>query len=354
MISSLKKLIPLTYKERVLLFKEAITNDSYRHLKNQKKAFVFLAADYKNIGDAAITYAQVSMLRHVFVNHKIIEVPLKKSHIDLWAIKKAVNDDDIITTIGGGNMGDPYYGIERIRQEVVKTFPNNRFISFPQSYSYRDTDPKSVINRAKKIYPNHEKALFLMRDENSYQKMRRQFPQLNLKLCPDIVLTFNLNAPEYTRSGLQLMLRDDGESVLTKEDRALIKKICTRIDPQLLITDTAHHMKMTDVQYRNGVFLNFIEQIKKKSLVVTDRLHGVIFCYITKTPCIAINSHNGKVKNAINTYMKCDYIKVVDAFSQVEFNTQLKAFSDPSSLNFSNNTEAYFNEVHKIISHEYC
>ena len=354
MITFLKKLIPLSFKEKILLFKEVITNDSYRHLKNQKKTFVFLAADYKNIGDAAITFAQVSILRHAFPDHTIIEVPLKKSHIHLWAIKKVVNSDDIITTIGGGNMGDSYYGIERIRQEVVKTFPDNRFISFPQSYGYRDTDPGSVIHVAKNIYPKHKKALFLIRDENSFQKMMRQFPQLNLKLCPDIVLTLNLSAPQHFRSGLQLMLRNDIESVLTNDDRKLIQKICSRIDPQLLITDTSHNINMTDTEYRNGVFFDFIEQIKKKSLVVTDRLHGVIFCYITKTPCIAINSHNSKVKNAINTYMECDYIKVIDSFTQEEFETHLKTFSDTTSLNFVNKTEAYFNEVYKIITHEYC
>jgi exopolysaccharide biosynthesis predicted pyruvyltransferase EpsI len=66
------------------------------------------------------------------------------------------------------------------------------------------------------------------------------------------------------------------------------------------------------IEKRNFVFKELLKDIKQNNIVITDRLHGLIFCYITKTPCIAINSLNNKVKNAIDSYMLCDYIKMIE------------------------------------------
>ena len=38
--------------------------------------------------------------------------------------------------------------------------------------------------------------------------------------------------------------------------------------------------------------------------MITDRLHGMIFAYITNTPCIAIDNSNGKVKNFYKTWFE--------------------------------------------------
>ncbi|QLE02795.1 polysaccharide pyruvyl transferase family protein [Galbibacter sp. BG1] len=352
MISTLKKLIPLSYKEKTILYREAITNQNYKHLKNTKKVFVFMAADYKNIGDAAITYAQVAMLRTCFPKHEVIEIPLKKSFTDLLAIKKVINPEDIITTIGGGNMGDTYYGLERIRQQIVKTFPKNRVIAFPQSYSFREQESNSTIHTAKKIYQAHDNLLVLIRDQSSLAKMKSQFQNLDLALSPDIVLTLDLSEPKYARMGILLMLRDDVESALNDDEKEIIKNVAFNHDDNITVSDTSHHKNMANSKYRNRAFLDFINTIKQHSIVITDRLHGVIFAYITKTPCIAINSKNSKVKNAINSYIKCDYIRLMEQVDIEELRGHLNYFEATNQINFSNKTKEYFKEVKKIIKNE--
>jgi len=76
--------------------------------KEDKKIFIFLAADYRNMGDVAITYAQKKFLEDTFVGYKVIEVPADKTLDYIKPIKAIINKDDIVTTIGGGNMGDIY------------------------------------------------------------------------------------------------------------------------------------------------------------------------------------------------------------------------------------------------------
>ena len=56
---------------------------------------------------------------------------------------------------------------------------------------------------------------------------------------------------------------------------------------------------------------NKLEQFKKAKLIITDRLHGMIFATITATPCIAFGNSNGKVKNVYGWLKHNEYIKYV-------------------------------------------
>lgn len=57
---------------------------------------------------------------------------------------------------------------------------------------------------------------------------------------------------------------------------------------------------------------NKLEQFKKAKLIITDRLHGMIFATITATPCIAFGNSNGKVKNVYGWLKHNEYIKYVN------------------------------------------
>ena len=47
---------------------------------------------------------------------------------------------------------------------------------------------------------------------------------------------------------------------------------------------------------REGEVLSKLEEFSSAELVITDRLHGMIFCAVTGTPCIVINSKSPKVR----------------------------------------------------------
>ena len=60
-------------------------------------------------------------------------------------------------------------------------------------------------------------------------------------------------------------------------------------------------------------FLAFLEKIKELKLLVTDRLHGMIFSYITGTPCIVFDNKNHKVSESYNAWVKgCGFIRLMN------------------------------------------
>ena len=55
---------------------------------------------------------------------------------------------------------------------------------------------------------------------------------------------------------------------------------------------------------------------KKSKVVVTDRLHGMIFCAITKTPCVAIDNSNHKISGVYDAWLKdIGYIKMIKDYN---------------------------------------
>jgi pyruvyl transferase EpsI len=54
------------------------------------------------------------------------------------------------------------------------------------------------------------------------------------------------------------------------------------------------------------------EEFRHAELIITDRLHGMIFAAITGTPCIVINSKSPKVKGCYEWIKDLDYIRFAD------------------------------------------
>ena len=62
-----------------------------------------------------------------------------------------------------------------------------------------------------------------------------------------------------------------------------------------------------------------IQEIASYKYVVTDRLHGMILCYITGTPCLVISKYNHKIKSFYNTWFRdVQYIRFVNNDSELE------------------------------------
>ena len=104
--------------------------------KNKPKIIIALSFEYANVGDIAIFIAQEKMLRKFFPDHLIIEIPMIDYYKYIDELKEIVNDNDLITLIGGGSMGSIYVAAEERRRHLIEAFPNNRIISFPQTVDF--------------------------------------------------------------------------------------------------------------------------------------------------------------------------------------------------------------------------
>ena len=274
---------------------------------------VMLAADYNNLGDVAITYAQKKFLADIFHDKQIVEVPVQDTVKLFIDMKKKITKNTIITIIGGGNTGDKYELMERYRRFIIRNFKNNKTIIFPQTIDFSDTKyGKYSLRRSIKDYSKNKNLIICARESKSEGLYKKTF--LNkVYLVPDIVFSLKLNNYNNNRQGILLLLRDDGEKSLDHEKESdLIQKISDIYD-NVLVSDTC--IKGFNYKDRYKLLFEKINEIASSKVVVTDRLHGMILCYITNTPCIVLKNNNHKILMTYKDWLeKCNYIKLIKVY----------------------------------------
>lgn len=304
-------------KYSVLLFIQGFKGfpffENIRLTSDKKKAFFFLAADYGNLGDCAITVAQTKFIEENS-NYEVIEIPISKTAQGIYFVKKNITKDDIVVTVGGGNMGEMYDQIEFLRQLVIKNFPNNKIISFPQTFDFSDSlEGKKYLSTAKKNYSKHKNLHLIARERTSYKKMKSNFNQNNVYITPDIVLSLSQNLQE-ERHGAVLCMRSDEEKRLTSEQNSTIIDLIKNKFDKCEFYDTHIGNANLNIQERDNELHRIWQSFSNSQLVITDRLHGMIFCHITNTPALVFQNTNHKVKETYEWIKKNTNIKVVDNF----------------------------------------
>lgn len=273
---------------------------------HKKRVFVFLAADYGNLGDVAITYAQEKMLMEKYPDYEIIDVPISKTLSLLRPIKRIATPDDIITITGGGNMGDMYGDIELLRLMVIRMFPKNKVIVFPQTIDYSG-ESTYLLRLAKRIYNHHHNLTLLAREDVSYNKMRELFPNANVQFTPDVVMTLD-ERRESERKGVVFCLRNDKEKSALSQTADEVRKEAESMALPVMDYDTHIDKEHMSLDVRKKELDKIWKIFSSSQLVVTDRLHGMIFAYITGTPAIVYPNNNIKIEKCYEWIKNCGYI----------------------------------------------
>ncbi|GAD90079.1 hypothetical protein VHA01S_032_00290 [Vibrio halioticoli NBRC 102217] len=305
-----KKYIPLEAKRYLKSYIDIhnMTGD----LTAKNKVFVVLAADYGNLGDVAITFAQSKFLNDNLKNYEVIDVPISRNLTNIRKVKNIINKNDIITIVGGGNLTDNYQSIEDCRLKWVKAFPKNKIVSFPQTIDFSgSTSGNKSFNRSKKIYEAHNNLVMFARERISFDFMKSHL-DVEVKLCPDIVLSLDKRDSTFARNGVLTCIRDDDESALTKEYRqSLLRELKVKFK-DVTFSDTHIGEATLNVKERKIELEKIWNEFSGSKLVVTDRLHGMIFSVITGTPCIVLENNNHKIKQTyLNWLSDLGYIKLV-------------------------------------------
>lgn len=333
MIKKIKKLFPDKIKLKLkLLF--VSSNNSYwinKIDKSRKNIFVFLGGFYQNLGDMAITYAQINFLKKYYVDANVVAIPSTNTYNAVKTLKKHISAHDLITIIGGGNMSDMYQSLEDARLHVVKSFPKNRIISFPQSVDFKNE--KSKINSLK-VYKKHNNFTLFVREPNSLDRVKKYFPMVEIKHCPDIVLSLNKVEPICERTDVVCCLRADKEQNLSNSERQTIIDNIKNEFPNAQFTDTVDVAleDCTPERYEQTLE-NFWNKLRKSRVVITDRLHCMIFCAVTGTPCVVFDNSNRKISGVYNQWMSdISYIKL---FSNDEKDIAIKEAKNLYNTNFN-------------------
>lgn len=287
--------------------------DEYKNLKGKKKCIICLAADYGNLGDVAITYAQTEFLKTKFPGYEIVDFPISKTLTHLKSLKENCSAEDIITLTGGGYMGDMYFRSELLRQLIIKVFRRNKVISFPQTADFSTSDlGKHMLSRARKVYSSCRRLELWARDEKSYVFMKENFCYNIVRLTPDIVMWLDELKPGSERTVITLCLRNDLEKNSSTDSIVdSIRKKLPNIS-KIETYDTHIGDVRLDIDARLAELNKIWAQFRKSKLVITDRLHGMIFSYITGTPAFVLANSNFKVAECYKWIQDCGYIKFID------------------------------------------
>lgn len=324
---NLKQYIPFHLKYKLHLYRAKFGKteffDTYQVDYNRKKTFLFLAADYGNLGDVAITYAQTKFLEEQ--GYQVIEIPISKTAEGICWVKKHIQPTDFLTLVGGGNMGDLYEQIEALRQLVIKQFPQHKIISFPQTFDFGENQHgQKLLSKAKKAYQSHNRLTITARERVSFDFMKTNFPFNNVIQTPDIVLTLKDVIPSLPRQGAVVCLRDDKEKSI---DNITSQKITDGLkqyfDQNISYRDTHINESNLSIEARKKALNDIWITFGQAKIVVTDRLHGMIFAYITQTPCIVFTNNNHKVEGTYQWIKDCGYIKFLSIFEEEKFKQYL-------------------------------
>ena len=289
-------------------------------VKKNKQAFVMLAAEYNNLGDIAITYAQERFLKeHLPNDYEVIVIPYHKTFRVYFSMKKIVNKDTIITLIGGGNAGTLYEFIEYPRRFILKKFRKNKIISFPQSVYYGNS--KKYVQYKKefvKLCKKCDKLTLVAREKLSYERYKKMLGDtIDILLVPDIVFSLDMST-EDEREGASIILRDDKEkSKDTQKQSQVLKYVKTHFD-KVSYNDTCD-VCISGNGYKE--FFEYVLNLSRKEFAITDRLHGMILSYITITPCLSFDNNNHKIKSTYDTWLyDQDLIKMYekDTFKEID------------------------------------
>lgn len=325
-------------------------------LSSNKKAFVFLAADYGNIGDIAISNAQSKFLKKQLPDFEVVNIPISQTRLVMRSIQKQLKAGDLVTIIGGGNMGNAYPDIEALRQLVIKSFPNNRIVCFPQTFDWNDSVKANLqLKRLVKTYSQHDDIHLFARETITYSKLETLFskhPKVAVNLVPDIVMSATaeaLGAKDCTApTGILSCLRDDKEAALSADQYAKLDAALSATGYRIESTDTHAGGSQLDETYCAKLLADKLSQFRSANLVVTDRLHGMILSLLAGTPCLVVPNSNHKISQTWSDWLQ-DHPRIIfadhDQFADIDSAIN-KLLSEPhGSLN---QAPVASNKYHKL------
>ncbi|MCK9309441.1 MAG: polysaccharide pyruvyl transferase family protein [Candidatus Cloacimonetes bacterium] len=282
---------------------------------NKKRLILLGSPEHGNLGDHAIASAEIKYLRATYPNIPIIDLTGPYVRKCKSIIQSNTNANDILIITGGGFLGSLWMTEESMVREILSTFPKNKIIIFPQTIYFDDTNfGHKELQKSLKYYQNHPNLHICLRDQASFEFVKQNFIGGSFHhayLIPDMALYLNKSSFDSKRQGILLCLREDKESCLSSMDKKQIQNIAVTCDEKVIFTTTVLAKNVTKSMRERELSKKFSEFSHVK-LVITDRLHGMLFAAVTGTPCIAFNNLSKKVGGVYQWISSLHYVKILN------------------------------------------
>ena len=265
---------------------------------NRKKIFLLGSPLYKNLGDVAINLSELKLLKDNFKNTEVIEIPYELSYMHILKFKKYIKDN-LILIIGGGFIGTVWIDSEIFIRNIITSYPKNKIIIMPQT-AYFDSEKELKIS--KEVYSSHKNLIVCAREEQTYKLLKNKL-KINPLLVPDSVLYLDSLYNNENKSGILFCMRDDIEKDFFNINKLVkyLKKSFLQDDIESL--DNCNCKKVT-FNNREEQLVERIKLFSNKKLIITDRLHGMIFGVLSGSVTIAFDNKTKKISNVYNTWLK--------------------------------------------------
>ena len=282
----------------------------------RKRILLIGTAEYNNVGDSLLTVASLRLVKDYFKSGKIIEITKYEYYRYKNTIKRCTSPKDVILFQPGGNMGNVWINEESCRREVIKEFPNNKVIVLPQTINYEDNESgRKSLKESQEIYSSHNHLVLAARERKSYEIMRTCYKKAKIIMIPDMALYLDEYRADNIRNGVLLCLRSDREKNRTDcDDKAITDALKSRDYTYTDMTCTSNPCKFNRAEYCKLK----LDEFTKAEFVITDRLHGMICCALTETPCVALSNNHHKIKGVYEWIKDLEYIQYIDSMNELE------------------------------------
>lgn len=281
-------------------------------------AFNLATPQHGNLGDHAIVYAQSKFLQRHMPEYYQIEIPSYQYQRYEAEIERMVLPKDIIVIDGGGNLGTLWSEEDDKIRSIIERFQDNRIIVFPQTCFYEPSESsRQRIKRNRDVYQKHKNITFMLRDKASLNLFRTEFPKVDVLFAPDIVLSLNgIENQKGRRNEVLFVFRKDHEAALDESTKLQLTEWFAHSGLTTRYSDTVINRNVS-ARERETELLRKLDEISSAQIVVTDRLHAMIFAAITKTPCIALDNASRKVTGVYAWIDHLSYIRVASTADEV-------------------------------------
>ncbi len=302
---------------KLLIISEVYQYNKLR-LGSKKRIFLIGCEDFWNLGDHHIAISELEYLEKTFPDFAIIEITASQYFAVNRLLPFVIRRREVICMHGGGNIGNFYMLAEHIRRDLMKRFRNNEKVIFPQSIHYDTSDcARAELEEDQRRIRRTRNLTLCTREHYSY-KLAKQYFDCHVVLTPDIVLFSNYTEVfKFERRGAILLLRNDLEGVFSEEDKQGIERVVQQYTSDIRRNDTQLICDI-NIYDRKEVLEEFLRKIAEAEFVITDRLHGMVFCAITKTPCIVLPNYNHKVGGVYEWISNLEYIKMIKDMGELE------------------------------------
>lgn len=276
--------------------------------KNKSCIFMISTPVHGNMGDQAIVYAQYKLLSSVISKSRIVEITRWQYHAACEWLPGVIREKDIIIIDGGGNIGTLWQAEENKMRDIIQRFPRNPIFIFPQSAFFENSEKgERELEKSRNIYCKHEQLTVFCRDHVTYELLQKKFEKVRSFYTPDMVPYIQDAENAHNRQGVLLCLRNDAERTQRPTFENEMVKCLQAANYQVKTGSTLVAGKVTK-RNRAAKLKKKWAEFSSAQLVITDRLHGMIFSAITATPCLAFDNISHKVRDGYAWLRHLPYI----------------------------------------------